>query len=631
MKVNSVSKRVLFGLEWFLILSALASFTLTESMRPVVLYGLITLFFSWIVRYVRAGRLFAPSKMTLPWGLFVFSAGAATWIAYDTGPALLQFARILAAGTLFFALLESEERFAWICAAGFMLAASVLAFYWPLQHDFWAQPIKFPFATGIGLWLQEHLPQFPGPSIHPNVGAGVLALALPFGLALFVFTWRAKNSLLAALWGVCIAVVFFGLLLTGSRGALIGLAVAAILALAVFLWRKLSASQRSGRSKQILSLGTLLLVAAVFIGGTWYALPAFLSDTYAAGPERIQMWRQGAGLIRDYFFTGSGLMTTPMVHGVYGILIDTPFLDHLHNTYLEIWLEQGLVGFLALVAGGFVVLSRAFQVLQDSTGKLSKRILLNWAGLAALTIIGVHSLFDVVFYVERTLPVIGFVAGFAFLPANTLELDNSVAQTTNNGPQFIQRLLIGFLAIALLVLGALFHRALLASWYANLGALGQTRLELGLFDPAHFETLTIDQIRRRSDMIGFEANFQKALAWNANNLTALQRTTEIAMSRGAYAGALASIQSAWLEGNQDEKTRLLLGDAWVAAGNPPEAAAHLHGLDWAVTRLFSQAYYRYWLDEDYARAALAYQTILLLDPANTEAAYWLEQAETRLR
>ena len=74
---------------------------------------------------------------------------------------------------------------------------------------------------------------------------------------------------------------------------------------------------------------------------------------------------------------------------------------------------------------------------------------------------------------------------------------------------------------------------------------------------------------------------------------------------------------------------MLLGDALAAQGSVEEAAAVVHGLDWAEMRLNGQAWYRYWINQDWQRAAYAWQTVLLLDPQDAYARAWARQAEER--
>jgi len=609
----------LIWLEWALLLAALAAFTITEQYRPYVTVGLGLLAASFGLRWLRTGKFVPRSGLELSAILFIASAALATWIAVDQPTAMLQMARILAAAALFYAVVNLER--AWLpwLAAGLVAAAAFLALYWPLQHDFAAETAKFAAITNLGLWLNGHLPAIPGPSIHANVAAGTLALALPFDLALAWQTWQAGRKPLALLAAAAGLLIAAGLLMTSSRGAWVGLVGTIALALLVWIQRRRFATPKSqALFWGLLTLAGLAGLAALAATGWLDRLLGQLPDPTGSMTGRTHLWLQGLPLIRDYLFTGSGLMGFRILFGIYGLLIHSPFQDHLHNTYLEVWLEQGLPGFIGFALGALVIAAWAWKAL--SRRQVS---VWGWAGLAALAVAALHGIFDVVFYVTRTLPLIGLAGGFAWW---LLGQGAPEPEPDANRPLRIARVLkIARLAAAgdLLLLALIFHRPLLSAFYANLGALAQTRTELTALGVDNFDNPTLDEIRQRSDLGQAEAYFHQALRWNPANLTALQRLSAIALSRGQPDQALAWMQTAWDSGSREELTRLLLGDALAALGQTQSAAETVRGLTWAEGRLMFQAWYRYQRQGDLDHAALAWQAVLALNPQNQQALDWL--------
>ena len=195
-------------------------------------------------------------------------------------------------------------------------------------------------------------------------------------------------------------------------------------------------------------------------------------------------------------------------------------------------------------------------------------------------------------------------------------------------PQRRRRFLVGTALLGLLLLG-LFGRKLVAAWYAGLGAVAQTKVELPLYDYNNFDDPTLDQIRGREDFSVAEAYFDRALAFDPGQVTARTRLAQIALGRGEYETALENMQAAWEAGHRDRVTRLLLGDALVAHGRLEEAVAVVRGLEGAEGRLSGQAWYRYWVGEDWQRAAYAWNTVLILNPQDSYAATWVQPAEER--
>jgi hypothetical protein len=369
-------------------------------------------------------------------------------------------------------------------------------------------------------------------------------------------------------------------------------------------------------------LGATIL-GAILMSSTSDLLLGQIPGADGAIQSRSQLWRQGSSIVRDYPFTGSGLMSYWMVNSVYGILTNDPFIAHAHNSLLQVWIEQGLLGVAALILAVAVILGWTWKALARGFAPVW-----GWAGLAALTIACLHGLVDVVFYVERTLPLVGLTLGFAYF---LNQVPTSLGQVSENRKTANQRRFLGILVLITCVSAIIANRQLLSLWYSNLGSVIQTRMELASFDPSNAEQHGLDQIRRSGDLSAAETAFEKALAWNRSNRTAIQRLAHIQLSRGQYSEALSTIRQAWDGGYRDEITRLLYGDALVADGQLEEAAGILRGLTWAESRLLYQAWYRYWLNEDYARAADAWRTVLILDPEEADATTWLRIAEEKLK
>jgi tetratricopeptide (TPR) repeat protein len=171
---------------------------------------------------------------------------------------------------------------------------------------------------------------------------------------------------------------------------------------------------------------------------------------------------------------------------------------------------------------------------------------------------------------------------------------------------------------------------MLAVYYANLGTVEQTRLELTAYDPRFFYKDTMDNARLRIDLGGAEGNFQRALDSDPQNETALQRLLEIALSRGEYDRARVLADSLMKSGRDDFVSRSLIGDALVADldGDLELAANTLRDVPWARFHLGAVAWYRYFVAKppDYPRAARAWSAILLLNPGDQDASYWRNEA-----
>jgi len=569
-----------------------------------------------LTRLLKFQRAAAANGLERPLMLFIVSAGVSVWLAYDRIPALISFGRILFAAGLFFLIVNLPRWLQTYSAWIFLCLIAAFSAFWALRNNYAASPDEFDWVTSIGVRLNAAFPLSVGPALHPNVAAGTMLAGLPFGLVLGWGAYKQARTGLVILASAASALILAGLLLADSRGAWVGLGATVLLAGLAAVQRRWFADRRAQRRFWGAALALALLLAAALVwSGLLDTLVGQIPDPGGLMRTRTALWREGLGLARDYFFTGAGLAAFSLNHAAYAILTHVPYTATSHNAFLEVWIEQGILGAAVLLWGLIVTLGWAWQAL-------SRRAVprLAWAGLAALWAAGVHGVVEVAFYGQPTLPVIGMLLGFAALAA-----PDPVRRPIKPPPASRRAaLLIGAAVLVGVVL--VFNRQIRAGWYANLGALEQSWIELSQFDPGNFDHPALEEIRARSDLTRAQSLFQKALSIQPDNLTALQRLSLIALAQGEYPAALAWMETAWNAGWRDITTRLIYGDALAAAGQPELAASVLQGISWAASRLAGQGWARYWNQGDGARAVYAWQAALVLDPQNREAAAWLANA-----
>ena len=212
---------------------------------------------------------------------------------------------------------------------------------------------------------------------------------------------------------------FAALLLTASRGAWIGLAAGAAAALAAGLLGRRLASRS-------LALGATLAVFALLAGGMFavFASPAVAARLGSVGGGaggsaigRGILWRDMLAQIGDYPFTGSGLAATMMVDATYFRLLHVGFIPHAHNLFLQIAVEQGLIGlaaFIGILAAALYGLFRAAGAGRAQGGLIR---LFALAGIASLVALCVHSLVDTGVYAAKIAPVLFVPLAFALAVA----------------------------------------------------------------------------------------------------------------------------------------------------------------------------------------------------------------------
>ena len=216
------------------------------------------------------------------------------------------------------------------------------------------------------------------PFCIPSALGGYLILFAPLGIALLsenaskgslCLKRSAKNvSILTA-----VLLIFLALLATQSLGALLALGASAFI---YFL------KQQGNTRNRFFFIG-LLIFACVL------ALLFFLRNTTPGGlnlpllslTERISYWKQALVVIKQHPWMGVGLGNYPFYKSLAA-----------HNSYLQIWAETGILGFLAFIGIAYQTLKTP-ALFSKTDGHY--RIKGLWIGSTAFLI---HNLVDFTFF-----------------------------------------------------------------------------------------------------------------------------------------------------------------------------------------------------------------------------------------
>jgi O-antigen ligase len=561
---------------------------------------------------------------------FMLMSVVGVWAAYDrpgsravwpgfTPVGWQALGAMVLAGALYYALAEIRSEVGQRCLLVLCAGSGAAGAIWFAAAQGWAQePAKLAAITRLGRAAQAILPHLPGEWLNTNIVAGALAVLLPssLGLALGAAPGDRRSQWAWRGWGwASAALIGLGLLLTTSRGA--WSAVAVSLGLAAIWW--LAGRRIRGRRRLLYASGSVALLLGVGVLSLllWPGMRTWVWwDAAIAG--RAGIFREVLLLVRDYPITGFGLGEFAVQHSTYALLIHVPILAYAHSFYLDVALGQGLYGLLAAlsVLGGALVLGlRALGQSESPSPVLS-------VGLLSLVVMLVHGTVDDPLYISRAMPLLWMPAGL--IVAGTRNVDSHLHVALRAGIGY------GLAAVSvLLVGGCAFWPPLRAIWLANLGAVRQAQSELGQYDFRGNNNPSLDQIRRRANLAGATYRFQYALALREDQVTARTRLAGIALSRGQYEQALGHARALWDAGHRDRVTRLLLGDALIATGDPQGALEIVRGVEWAETRLRITALERYESMGDHRRAADTWRVIVGLDPSDENARQRLAEAEAK--
>ncbi len=245
----------------------------------------------------------------------------------------------------------------------------------------------------LGLWPREHYRgDATGTFVNRNHFAGLLAAAWPLALAVLLPRGRlgVTRPRLALAILLCVA---FGAALMASHSRL-GLGCAGV---GLVVWLALQRRKHGRRTHRALLLGAGLPLAAL-IGGLWFG-PVETWERFCELPtgDRAAVWRATFELPPGSWWLGAGA-------GAFGDVFKTvqpmslrPSYHHAHSDWLELVLELGVVGVLALgVAGRHwwrQVRPRRLERLQRGALAGALAVLLHGAGDFGLRVPGTALVF----------------------------------------------------------------------------------------------------------------------------------------------------------------------------------------------------------------------------------------------
>ncbi|MBF0445138.1 MAG: O-antigen ligase family protein [Magnetococcales bacterium] len=178
---------------------------------------------------------------------------------------------------------------------------------------------------------------------------------------------------------VLVAIVV-GLVLTRSRMGNISFFFS-LISTGILMWHF------SKQSKlKLLALFVSMIIVDIYVMGAWFGIDQVvdrIQQTSITTEMRPHLFENSVKLWSDYLWVGSGLETFYSTFPAYKGAGMPGFFDHVHNDYLELLTEVGIVGFCLIVP--VVVLS--FWVGMDAMRNNTSRVMRGIAFASVMTII----------------------------------------------------------------------------------------------------------------------------------------------------------------------------------------------------------------------------------------------------
>lgn len=510
---------------------------------------------------MRYGELVLRRRLSF-WLLALFSLSAAwgVWAAFDQAVAWSKFWLILCGLMIYVVCLLAPEHIrvgtARVSPLQVVLGVlpTVAAVFLLLTNDWARWEGKLSWLAPVMRWFSSWQVGLGGRSLNPNVAGGLIAVFLPLQVAALWGGEHRRVELAVLLSSLSIV----GLVMSAARGAWIALTL-------VFggwlVWRlsgqlAMRWMPRDMREARSFFSVAVILASAIVVTLFLRLTPLGSRVLMWIENDRAIIWRNSFDLASDYVFSGLGLGNFEMPYVSYVLLTHVGHTFHAHNLFLDIWLEQGILG-LAVFGGWIITAART-----DRSSPWRS------AGLAALAVVVLHGLVDDAFYGYGGRGVL-----LLFVPLAILNRSPDISALVERPEPRPIRRLMPLVALGIVILAMWLLPLSRAMWQANWGVLLQTRAEMSVY---RWPDWPIQDELRRSLQINLQpalTHYQTALALDPRNATANRRLGQIELSRGQYELARQHLEMAYAAAPGQRATRQLLGECYAVAGEIEGAVA----------------------------------------------------------
>ncbi|MDD3180265.1 MAG: O-antigen ligase family protein [Opitutaceae bacterium] len=214
--------------------------------------------------------------------------------------------------------------------------------------------------------VEQYLGRAAGPFGIPNSLAALFEIVLMPCLVIAITPDLGKGVRLVC--GILAALFGFGLVLSVSRGAMIGLG------LAILFWPMLAGGEWRKRLAGLVIAGAGVAFASIAL---YAAVPSvrgriepLLHGKWEA--SRLILWRAGWEVFCEYPWLGSGAASYNVVFEEHrpARFIDEP--QWAHNDYLNTLSDYGLVGFALFLTAGAGLFWTAWRKMQEDPARLAR-------------------------------------------------------------------------------------------------------------------------------------------------------------------------------------------------------------------------------------------------------------------
>ncbi|MFA9406495.1 MAG: O-antigen ligase family protein, partial [Anaerolineales bacterium] len=400
---------------------------------------------------------------------------------------------------------------------------------------------------------------------------GILIIVLPL---LVASTWsflKRKHSVLTIVSGVLSVFLIFGLLLTSSRGAWIGLFIATTGSIGVLAVNKVRPSLPKINNAVIIM--AVFLAGIAFVFGLWSAQDSLkqILQTITSGGSRITLLQQSYLLLNDFPIIGAGLQTFSGLYSRLILLVPVEFFHYAHNLYIDLSLEQGIPGlitFLFFLSGSLVISIKS--LVKPIDFKVQPFAIASFVGIVAMMF---HGIFDDPIYGQAGTPLLFIAPGIAMaVYSSQIEAPHRATLFSALRSDRLRKVMVPLAGILVLLLLLVIGAPKVQSiWSSNIGAVGMSKAELEDWPHVSWQGTN----SQHAGLIDARSAIERAIKLDPNNRTALYRMGLLAMKEGDFHRATDYLEIAFDLAPMHRGIIKSLGYSYLWSGRTPQAMSLL--------------------------------------------------------
>lgn len=475
------------GIGWFPLVSSIS----LKTAWGVV--GISILFVMWVFsnnEIIRKSNLYYPIVGFIAW-CFI----SLFWIK-STYPAILMLAEFVSYGLVFFLILNIFKNFK---DAEFLLKAIIIS----LVVVSIVGIIQSYFIDNR--FIQSFFVQAVGPSStfgNKNIATHFIVMVLPISIAFYL---KSKNSKNLVLYALSIFIGLWYLYLTQARQAYLAITVEFLILLLFVLIDFIRNKEQSFIST--ITLKKLKILPIVFVSVSLLIVGVLKNDEIldkiqsldykSSMNARLPAWKNTLVMIEDNLLIGVGVGQWSETYPLYYDKIEKDVifnektrLRRLHNDYLEILSNVGLIGYIFLFWLVFLIVKRMWFILTNTENK--DRILVMGIALGAIGF-GVVAMFS--YPVHTYLPAFLLLTYFGLLELSFIHSHNKLSGTLHVS----SNLIIKFFSILLSLLIIIYSvRWVLSEHYYHLSKKYGKNEEFNLAINAGIKAIDFNSLNARN-------------------------------------------------------------------------------------------------------------------------------------